>query len=62
MKVQVAKIAEKQAKQLIGQEMTKGVLFNPIQIEGVWYVSMRESEFISEFEVVEIEIFSNFEA
>jgi hypothetical protein len=44
----------KKAKEL------KGVVpFNPVEIEGNWYISLKEAELIDEFEIVTITINNN---
>jgi hypothetical protein len=56
MIVELAKITPEQAKQLKGTYIDKSRKFNPIQIEDNWYVSMEESKFIDNFEIVKINI------
>ena len=54
MEIQLAKITAKKAKEL------KGVVpFNPVEIEGNWYISLKEAELIDEFEIVTITINNN---
>ena len=54
MEIKLAKITEKKAKEL------KCVLpFNPVEIDGFWYISLKEAELIDEFEIVEVEIINN---
>jgi hypothetical protein len=54
MEIELAKITAEQAKQLKGTYIDKSRKFNPIQIEDNWYVSMEESKFIDNFEIVKI--------
>jgi hypothetical protein len=54
MIVELAKITPEQAKQLKGAYIDKSRKFNPIQIEDNWYVSMEESKFIDNFEIVKL--------
>jgi hypothetical protein len=56
MIVELAKITPEQAKQLKGAYIDKSRKFNPIQIEDNWYVSIEESKFIDNFEIVKINI------
>jgi hypothetical protein len=56
MIVELAKITPEQAKELQGTYIDKSRKFNPIQIENNWYVSMEESKFIDNFEIVKINI------
>jgi hypothetical protein len=54
MIVEVAKITEQKAKELEG--LTP---FNPIEIEGFWYISLKEAELIDEFEIVLLNLTQN---
>jgi hypothetical protein len=54
MIVELAKITPEQAKELQGTYIDKSRKFNPIQIENNWYVSMEESKFIDNFEIVKL--------
>jgi hypothetical protein len=54
MIVELAKISAEQAKQLKGAYIDKSRKFNPIQIDGNWYVSIEESKFIDNFEIVKL--------
>ena len=58
MKKKVAKITAQLAQEIAGTSYGDGD-FNPIEIDGNWYVSIKESEFLTEFEIVEIEIENN---
>ena len=54
MIVELAKITPEQAKELQGAYIDKSRKFNPIQIEDNWYVSIEESKFIDNFEIVKL--------
>jgi hypothetical protein len=54
MIVELAKITAEQAKELQGTYIDKSRKFNPIKIDDNWYVSMEESKFIDNFEIVKI--------
>jgi hypothetical protein len=56
MEIELAKITAEQAKELQGTYIDKSRKFNPIQIDENWYVSMEESKFIDNFEIVKLNI------
>ena len=55
----LAKISAELAQEIAGEEYAPFSKFNPFEIDGNWYVSIKESEFLTDFEIVEIEIENN---
>jgi hypothetical protein len=55
----LAKISAELAQEIAGLEYAKFAKFNPFEVDGIWYVSIKESEFLTDFEIVEIEIENN---
>jgi hypothetical protein len=58
----LAHITPEQAEELAGQQYAEGSYFNPLQINGEWYISAEEVrdcetvEWIKDLEVTEVEI------
>jgi hypothetical protein len=60
MKTQLAKISKALANEIKGQFMNEFSMFNPFEIDGVWYVSLKESEYLKPNTYEIVEIFINF--
>jgi hypothetical protein len=47
-------ITEELAAQLVGVQYTDKSFFNPIQVEGIWYISAGEIEFCTNEEIKQL--------
>jgi hypothetical protein len=60
MKTNLAKISKETANEIKGQFMNEFSMFNPFEIDDVWYVSIKESEYLKDDMYEIVEIFINF--